>query len=530
MNEIDRNEKLLEIAREYQKGDGQNPNVLVEQVLKQIDEEREEIAFSIPYNPSFIADGKQREDNGLDEATRQSLDNIAKFLEKINKTTGKKVIFNLVYDASLSLGSSDFIDKGDYLDGIFAIHRYIKRLNNDHIQIREYDILANIEQTRKYDIPRETHILIKPQSREFLDRTDLDEIFYEQLARLDFLFRNPEELESIYNFFRNLHKYHGNDLTPESEVTMNDTWLGNVKKKYQTRNSEKLIEKRKLATKITEADEIFKKLDEESRKNTSISRLSPHGKTDNDRSKFGFAFFPKAIGLFEPWVGKVLRPNARLLPEVRDFATGDQSAPIKEPEELGWKEGQIIYNELTRGAPRDTVTKRVKSIKKRLMEKVKEYKIKGVATGGVTNRAKRFEIFKDILEPSTAEQLQSSQHVGSKQNPLPFRQPLTTERAGRGRTSTEVKDQATLKSLPPEREGEKKVSPLVAATERPSTTKRTKTRDEEQQKQPKKLKPQFPQKDSKEVIERKKAIDFLLRLQKARADYEKTKIRSQQLP
>jgi hypothetical protein len=56
------------------------------------------------------------------------------------------------------------------------------------------------------------------------------------------------------------------------------------------------------------------------------------------------------------------------------------------------------------------------------------------------------------------------------------------------------------------------------------------TKDEEQQKQLKKLKPQFPQKDTKEVIKKKEAIDFLLRLQKARADYEKTKIRPQQLP
>jgi hypothetical protein len=171
-------------------------------------------------------------------------------------TKGKKIAFNLIYDASLSVGSSDFIDKQNYLQGSNAIYRYLRHFNNDKIQIREYDILA--------DYPQK-------QQNSFLSSESLKCTHIQRMEKLDILFHTDDGNNKINDIYQKLKFFFASNhnLQPQKILEIQGDWLSkNFSEEYA----------KKYTGSITESCEIFKLQDEISREGNGIIRLSPHEK------------------------------------------------------------------------------------------------------------------------------------------------------------------------------------------------------------------------------------------------------------
>jgi hypothetical protein len=426
---------LHKVAIEYSKrrlnandGEVQPPKILVQMIISQILQKTDPITFAIPYNPSFISAFKKREEDGLDEATRQSLDNIAKFCQKIHKITGKRVAFNLIYDASLAVGQEedDLTDRDDYLKGMEAIDIYLrKNLNNENIQIRGFDTFANVvlnisensDRISKNDISRlkfqpenfpaglDTHVLESADMRElsgslngadvndlykirsqpdgFLSEEELNILYDFQRSRVAHLFQggNPEA-RNICNYLREKYKRENYNLRPEETVKRQTEWLGRLGIEEFTKSEER---RTKVAGAITETDEMFKILDDKSREKTNVLRLSPHEKGIGDapsgstpeeikQTKFGFSFYPNSTIMYEPWVA-----NATL------------------------KKEDMIWKEIQPGLEKDKKEllsgyERLKSVVARLKSKVLEYMAESETVGNIKNiyRKKRLELFENL--------------------------------------------------------------------------------------------------------------------------------------
>ncbi|MDD2840271.1 MAG: hypothetical protein PHY80_04075 [Rickettsiales bacterium] len=292
--------KLTELAKYYQKTSAKIPssqstNVLVIQILQQVEENRDTVTFAIPYNPSFIGQAKKRsKEDGLDIATRVSLDNIYNFAKSVAETIGKKVSFILLYDSALSLGicENDIIKIEDYLNGCQAIHRYIIERNTGLIQIREWDSVGD-------------SLLEYHQKPGFIESGELESAYVTRLKELQRVFRE-ERRASLVDF-----------VTGQIKAMRIETHAAEVEQTYKwlkgTFGMDSIEEARRIALSI----ELFKGIDAVEN-NRRIIRLSPHVKNEEEHSKYGFAFFPGSGIMMEPWVGNfVARSGGKFTLDVR---------------------------------------------------------------------------------------------------------------------------------------------------------------------------------------------------------------------
>ncbi len=289
-----RHEELIELATHYQKTSEkvistQSPNVLVNQIIRQMKEYRDTITFAIPYNPSFIGPKKGRsEEDGLDIATRISLDNIHDFANRVATITGKKVSFILLYDSALSLGICEFniLNPADYLTGVQAIHEYNRKQNTDRVQIREWDTVAD-------------SMLGFQQRPEFVESGELESAYEARLKKLKQVFGEDgrASLRAFVNKQIQIMQVEANLSATDHKQAYE--WI------KRTFGIDSLEEARRIALSI----ELFKRMD--AKENVGqIIRLSPHVKDEKELCKYGFAFFPRTCIMIEPWVGNVVaRPD-----------------------------------------------------------------------------------------------------------------------------------------------------------------------------------------------------------------------------
>lgn len=278
-------EELTKLARDYQKSgktvaSTQSTEVLVNQIMGQVQEGRDTITFAIPYNPSFIGPNKRRsEKDGLDIATRMSLDNIYAFANRVAAITGRKVSFILLYDSALSLGicEQDILRPADYLIGVEAIHRYNSGRNTDRVQIREWDTVSD-------------SMLGIPQGPGFIESHELERAYTARLANLQRVF-SEEGRTSLKTFVAGQIQTMS-VAASQGEIEQTHQWISRTFGR----------DSREEAASIALSIELFKRID--ARENAGkIIRLSPHVKGQEEHSKYGFAFFPEANIMMEPWVG-----------------------------------------------------------------------------------------------------------------------------------------------------------------------------------------------------------------------------------
>jgi hypothetical protein len=360
--------RLEELAIEFQKTDGkgewQDKDVLVNKIEEQYKNGKDPIVFSIPFNPAFIPSWKKRDKDGLDDAQRLALDNLAKFAKKVNKITGKKVAINLVYDTSITNGvEPNLVKANDYLKGVIAIYLYVQALNNSKIQIRGYDIGVDSN---------------KQQPVIFLETENLDLEHSDRLEKLNKLFESFNDEEKIFEKMEKEEKLPLNvDI---KKVEDNKEWLSTIGVNDESG---------KIANNIARSERLFETIDERTR--GSIIRLSPHKRDVGETEKFGFSFFPKTKILHEPWIRNLDRPYTELAwkerPKIliRDKLNGE-SKPLD-------RRGVAKFEFQTHPSK---ITQRANQIREILREKILEYE-KKCETTEITKRGRRFIIFKNIL-------------------------------------------------------------------------------------------------------------------------------------
>ncbi|GMO56355.1 MAG: hypothetical protein Ta2D_01160 [Rickettsiales bacterium] len=386
MSDLLRREQLLEIAKDFSKHgkneSNQSPNVLVDQIEQQIKNNVNPIVFAIPYNPSFIAGWKKRDKDGLDTATRLSLNNIATFCDRINKVTGKKVAFNLTYDASI--GKPPLLNTDDYIKGMISIHEYLKKFNNSNIQIREFDSLANVTSV-EYD-----NIGFNKCPTIFYEEEGLEKAFKQQIERLNYLFQHDDH-NFFYTALKHFYQKEESNLKPEADIERQAKWVQTIENPNINKTNA-----RQVAEEITEEDEIFKLLDADQRKDTGIIRLSPHQKDANEKEKYGFSFFPNTNTMLEPWVGVAKKELPKLETYWKETNPNLEIIKIAEGENLSLVKPPKI---------RSTIS-RANTIRKNLEAKVKKYNEMMTENA---NRSKKLEIFNRLLHKDEA----------GKKQPLP---------------------------------------------------------------------------------------------------------------
>jgi len=276
--------ELTELAKSYQKTSSKTPStqstdVLVEQIREQM-KNGDTISFAIPYNPAFIGTHKTRDPKDrLDIATRLSIDNIYAFAQRVSEVTNRKVTFTLLYDSALSLGlcKKDILRTNDYLVGVQTLHDYITKKNTTKVQIREWDTLSD-------------SMLGYNQRPEFIEKDKLELAYTRRFENSQKLFtdKGRKLLKEFVNTQVETRKVKAN----EADIEQTNGWLKSVLH----------VDSREDAINVATSIELFKKIDTE-QNGGRIIRLSPHVKSENEHSKFGFAFFPNSEVLIEPWVG-----------------------------------------------------------------------------------------------------------------------------------------------------------------------------------------------------------------------------------
>jgi hypothetical protein len=116
-------------------------------------------------------------------------------------------------------------------------------------------------------------------------------------------------------------------------------------------------------------------LDEESIRETPITRLSPHVKPIKERIKYGYSFYPGTDILLEPWTANAVLPK----------------------KEMYWLEPQFLLVKKNRESIAATpYAKRIESISKKL-EFYLQFN-RAIAGGMTANREKKLQLIKDNLD------------------------------------------------------------------------------------------------------------------------------------
>jgi hypothetical protein len=311
--------ELLGLTRLFLKrdngGKGQEDNILLQSIIGQLSNGTENINFALSYNPLLI--GVEREKDGLNEATREALYNINKFIQEVNRITGKRVTFTLLFDSSDRLDDINFgtpENKQNYIEGINAIFKYLKGhgyTSSENTQIRTWDVVGN-----GFYGPNIT------ATDTFLTQAKIERNFSQALERLEYLFNHPESFKRIKQYELELHTIEKN---PRQKTLERDAeWYGKffpeivkarateiIKNGAVTAVEREKLAKKKAALELAKNEKISQDLYSELQKavflNGKSIRLSPHFYPNTETRKIGFDFFPgnrqKAIAQREPWTG-----------------------------------------------------------------------------------------------------------------------------------------------------------------------------------------------------------------------------------
>jgi hypothetical protein len=266
----------------------QKPDVLVKQIMRILSETRGPITFTIPFNQVSIGEHKGKHEGWLDGATRIALENIAKFCMEIKKITGRKVVFYLLYDPSITIGiygenEDGIVNEKEYFERMKIIHEYIQSLNEymgNEVQIREWDVVGDGFARRR-------------QKSCFLSKDEIEEEFSAKVNVVKWYFKNPEQFE------RKLCEIRLRNTIPRPDPSITAKWLKTVYPKKLANVSEDVVYTMALA--FNERVEMSRILSDGELSPEFYIRLSPHEKSISEQTKYGFALFPGTFVMFEPW-------------------------------------------------------------------------------------------------------------------------------------------------------------------------------------------------------------------------------------